>query len=150
MKKVILISAMFYNILFGVEKYQANLAGHIVIDSKTMVEIPNDAPEFFKTYGKFSNFTREEKIGTFKSKGNRETDFYLPFKNQPIQGHSGIKYIPNEGVYWVLSDNGLGKKHNSYDAMLYVHKFKFDFENSKYELLKTVFLRMVIKNILIP
>ena len=98
--------------------------------SKSTVKPPKDAPDFFKTYGKFANIAREEKIGTFKSKGNRETDFYLPFKNQPIQGHSGIKYIPKKDVFWVISDNGLGKKYNSYDAMLYAHEFKFDFKNS--------------------
>ncbi len=141
MKKVILTSAMLCSVLFGVQEYEANLAGHIIIDSKSTVKPPKDAPDFFKTYGKFANITREEKIGTFKSKGNRETDFYLPFKNQPIQGHSGIKYIPKKDVFWVISDNGLGKKYNSYDAMLYAHEFKFDFKNSKYELLKTVFFK---------
>ncbi|HHD0557542.1 TPA: esterase-like activity of phytase family protein [Campylobacter jejuni] len=141
MKKVILTSAMLCSVLFGVQEYEANLAGHIIIDSKSTVKPPKDAPDFFKTYGKFANITREEKIGIFKSKGNRETDFYLPFKNQPIQGHSGIKYIPKKDVFWVISDNGLGKKYNSYDAMLYAHEFKFDFKNSKYELLKTVFFK---------
>ncbi|EEP6732921.1 esterase-like activity of phytase family protein, partial [Campylobacter jejuni] len=141
MKKVILTSAMLCSVLFGVQEYEANLAGHIIIDSKSTVKPPKDALDFFKTYGKFANITREEKIGTFKSKGNRETDFYLPFKNQPIQGHSGIKYIPKKDVFWVISDNGLGKKYNSYDSMLYAHEFKFDFKNSKYELLKTVFFK---------
>lgn len=141
MKKIILLSVIFCSALFGVKEYEANLAGHILIDSKSVIKPPKDAPEFFKTYGKFANFIREEKIGTFKSKGNRETDFYLPFENQPIQGHSGIKYIPKEDVYWVIADNGLGKKINSYDAMLYVHKFKFDFKNSNYEHIKTIFLK---------
>lgn len=141
MKKVILTSAMLCSVLFGIQEHEANLAGHIIIDSKSTVKPPKDAPDFFKTYGKFANITREEKIGTFKSKGNRETDFYLPFKNQPIQGHSGIKYIPKKDVFWVISDNGLGKKYNSYDTMLYAHEFKFDFKNSKYELLKTVFFK---------
>lgn len=124
-----------------VTEYEANLAGHIIIDSKSTIKPPKDAPDFFKSYGKFANFTREEKIAAFKSKGNRQTDYYLPFYNQPIQGHSGIKYIPKEDVYWVITDNGLGKKHNSYDAMLYAHKFKFDFKNSKYKLLKTIFFK---------
>lgn len=45
-----------------------------------------DARDFFKTYGKFVNLTREEKISAFKSKGNKETDFYLSFKNKGIVG----------------------------------------------------------------
>lgn len=73
MKKVILTSAMLCSVLFGVQEYEANLAGHIIIDSKSTVKPPKDAPDFFKTYGKFANIAREEKIGTFKSKGNRET-----------------------------------------------------------------------------
>lgn len=123
MKKVILISTMLCSVLFGVQEYEANLLGHIIIDSKSTVKPPKDAPDFFKTYGKFANITREEKIGLLNPK---ETDFYLPFKNQPIQGHSGIKYIPKKDVFWVIGDNGLGKKYNSYDAMLYAHEFKFD------------------------
>ncbi len=68
MKKVILTSAMLCSVLFGIQEHEANLAGHIIIDSKSTVKPPKDAPDFFKTYGKFANITREEKIGTFKSK----------------------------------------------------------------------------------
>ncbi len=62
MKKVILTSAMLCSVLFGVQEYEANLAGHIIIDSKSTVKPPKDAPDFFKTYGKFANITREEKL----------------------------------------------------------------------------------------
>lgn len=51
MKKVILTSAMLCSVLFGVQEYEANLAGHIIIDSKSTVKPPKDAPDFFKTYG---------------------------------------------------------------------------------------------------
>lgn len=62
MKKVILTSAMLCSVLFGVQEYEANLAGHIIIDSKSTVKPPKDASDFFKTYGKFANITREEKL----------------------------------------------------------------------------------------
>lgn len=62
MKKVILTSAMLCSVLFGVQEYEANLAGHIIIDSKSTVKPPKDAPDFFKTYGKFANIAREEKL----------------------------------------------------------------------------------------
>ncbi len=62
MKKVILTSAMLCSVLFGVQEYEANLAGHIIIDSKSTAKPPKDAPDFFKTYGKFANITREEKL----------------------------------------------------------------------------------------
>ncbi|MDA3967822.1 MULTISPECIES: esterase-like activity of phytase family protein [Helicobacter] len=138
MKKIVLCATLFSTLVLARE-YEANLKGHITIDSKAYIKPPKDAPEFFNTYGKFANFTREEKIASFVSKGNRETDYYLPFNNQPIQGHSGIKYDKNTDSYFVLTDNGLGKKHNSYDAMLYMHNFKLDFKDSSYKLVETIF-----------
>lgn len=139
MKKTSILLLLICNLAFANQEYEANLKGHIIIDSKSFVKPPKDAPEFFNTYGKFASFKREEKIGSLKSHGNRETDYYLPFEGQPIQGHSGIKYDSKSDSYWVLTDNGLGKKHNSYDAMLYIHNFKFDFKNSSYKLVKTIF-----------
>ena len=91
MKKVILTSAMLCSVLFGVQEYEANLAGHIIIDSKSTVKPPKDAPDFFKTYGQFAHITREEEIGSFKSPGIRLPDFYLPFNTQPKHGHGGLK-----------------------------------------------------------
>ncbi len=43
----------------------------------------------------------------------------LPFRGQPVQGHSGIKTMP-DGTYWVVSDNGFGTKANSPDAALFL------------------------------
>lgn len=51
MKKVILTSAMLCSVLFGVQEYEANLAGHIIIDSKSTVKPPKDAPDFLKLMG---------------------------------------------------------------------------------------------------
>lgn len=39
-----------------------------------------DVRDFFKTYGKFANLTREEKISAFKSKGNKEQIFICLLK----------------------------------------------------------------------
>lgn len=47
MKKVILTSAMLCSVLFGIQEHEANLAGHIIIDSKSTVKPPKDAPDFF-------------------------------------------------------------------------------------------------------
>ncbi|GII92273.1 esterase-like activity of phytase family protein [Sinosporangium siamense] len=49
----------------------------------------------------------------------------LPFPNQPVQGFSGI--VPRGGgVYDMLSDNGYGRKNNSADFLLRVHRVKAD------------------------
>ncbi len=101
MKKIVFSALLIYNYLFAAQ-YEANLAGQMAIDSKSFIEIPKDAPEFFQSYGKFSNFIIEEKVETYRSKGARDTDYYLPFENHPIQGYRGIKYIPGDATYRVL------------------------------------------------
>ncbi len=37
------------------------------------------------------------------------TGISLPFKGQPLQGHSGIKKMP-DGSFWIITDNGFGSK----------------------------------------
>jgi hypothetical protein len=41
-------------------------------------------------------------------------------KGQPLQGHSGIKVMP-DGSFWVLTDNGAGSRYNSADYMIYLN-----------------------------
>jgi hypothetical protein len=50
----------------------------------------------------------------------RPTGVSLPFKGQPLQGHSGIKVMP-DGSFWVITDNGMGARSNSPDSMLGRH-----------------------------
>jgi len=44
------------------------------------------------------------------------TGVVLPSKGQPIQGHSGIKVMP-DGTYWMITDIGFGSKANSPGSM---------------------------------
>ena len=62
----------------------------------------------------------------------RPTGVSLPFKGQPLQGHSGIKVMP-DGSFWVLTDNGMGSRYNSADSMLYLNRHKIDWATGKIE-----------------
>src|SRR5262245_24295753 len=51
--------------------------------------------------------------GQFDNEGRRAA---APrFDSQPVQGVSSIKPGPTSGVWWALSDNGYGRKWNSWD-----------------------------------
>ena len=99
-----------------------------------------DAPADLQTSGKFTTAQRTEQIGSIEGLSNgRPTGVSLPFKGQPLQGHSGIKHMA-DGTFWVLTDNGAGAKANSPDFMLYLNHYKVDFKSGKFQRLKTVFL----------
>ena len=42
-----------------------------------------------------------------------------PFPSQPVQGFSGVQFVPREGgqTLWFLSDNGFGSLGNSADYL---------------------------------
>ena len=76
--------------------FPATLAGHVVMPAQSFIAAPNDAPEDLKISGKFTTGKRVEAIGTVEGQSaGRPTGVSLPFKGQPIQGHSGIKKMPN-------------------------------------------------------
>jgi hypothetical protein len=64
---------------------------------------------------------------------------FLPFKGQPVQGHSGIKRMA-DGSFWILTDNGAGSKANSPDFMLHLNHYKVDFKSGEFKRMHTVFL----------
>lgn len=120
--------------------YPATLAGHAVMPAASFVKPPADAPADFAISGKFSNGPRSEKIGSVEGlSANRPTGMFLPFEGQPLQGHSGIKHMP-DGSFWVLTDNGFGSKANSADSMLYLNHYRIDFQSGEFKRLATVFL----------
>jgi hypothetical protein len=121
--------------------FPAKLAGHIVIPAETFVDVPADAPADLKVSGKFAtSATRIEAIGTAEGKSaGRPTGVKVPFKGQPIQGHSGIKRMA-DGSFWVLTDNGFGSKANSPDSALYLNHYTFDWAKGTAERVKTIFL----------
>lgn len=120
------------------QEFSAKLDGHIIIKADTKIKPPKDAPEFLQSTGKFFTKTRTDKLESVPVTSPRTSGFSLPFKDQAIQGHSGIKFVGND-EYWVLTDNGLGAKANSADAMLYINKYKFDFKNGTAKHLQTIF-----------
>lgn len=48
--------------MFGVQEYEANLAGHIIIDSKSTVQPPKDAPDFLKLIGNLQISLEKKKL----------------------------------------------------------------------------------------
>ena len=120
--------------------FPATLAGHVVMPAKSFVAAPKDAPQDLQVSGKFSNGQRTEALGTVEGmSGGRPTGVSLPFKGQPLQGHSGIKKMA-DGSFWILTDNGFGAKANSPDSMLYLNHYKVDFKAGTMKKLETVFL----------
>lgn len=122
------------------QAYPATLSGHAVLPALTLIAAPKDAPADLQTSGKFTTGSRVEKLASVEGKSvGRPTGIALPFKGQPVQGHSGIKRMA-DGSYWVLTDNGAGSKANSPDFMLHLSHYQVDFQSGKFNRLKTVFL----------
>ncbi|MFZ4288826.1 esterase-like activity of phytase family protein [Variovorax sp. HJSM1_2] len=120
--------------------FPATLAGHAVLPAQSFVPAPKDAPEDLKHSGKFTNGAREEKLGAVMGlSAGRPTGVGVPFDGQPLQGHSGIKKMP-DGSFWILTDNGAGSKANSPDFMLYLNHYKVDFKSGAFTRLNTIFL----------
>jgi hypothetical protein len=120
--------------------YPATLAGHAVMPAATFIPAPADAPKDLQISGKFTNGQRVEKLGSVEGlSAGRPTGVFLPFKGQPIQGHSGIKRMA-DGSYWLLTDNGAGSKANSPDFMLYLNQYAVDFKAGSFKRIRTIFL----------
>src|SRR3954447_2219983 len=83
------------------DEFPAKLAGHLVMPAATFIDAPADAPAGLKTSGKYTTGKRVDALGTVMGKSyERATGVSLPFKGQPLQGHSGIKSI-GDGTFWV-------------------------------------------------
>lgn len=120
--------------------YPATLTGHAVLPALTLIPAPKDAPSDLQVSGKFTTGQRVDKINSIEGQSaGRPTGVFLPFKGQPVQGHSGIKHMP-DGSFWLLTDNGAGSKANSPDFMLHLNQYKVDFKSGQLQRLRTVFL----------
>jgi hypothetical protein len=134
---VFLASAAFAQ---GEGEFPATLKGHAVLPAQSFIDAPADAPDDLKTAGKYTTGKRVDAVGSVMGKSyERPTGVSLPFKGQPLQGHSGIKVMP-DGSFWVLTDNGMGSRYNSADSMLYLNRHKIDWTSGKIERQETVFL----------
>ena len=122
------------------QAYPATLAGHAVLPANSLIAAPKDAPTDLHTSGKFTTGKRVDKLGSVEGlSAGRPTGVSLPFKGQPVQGHSGIKRMA-DGSYWLLTDNGAGSKANSPDFALYLNRYAVDFKTGTLKRLQTVFL----------
>jgi hypothetical protein len=120
--------------------FPATLSGHAILPAQTMIAAPKDAPADLQVSGKFTTGQRVDKIASVEGlSAGRPTGVFLPFKGQPVQGHSGIKRMA-DGSYWLLTDNGAGSKANSPDFMLYLNRYSVDFKSGQFKRLETVFL----------
>lgn len=80
--------------------FPATLAGHVVMPAQSFMAAPKDAPEDLKISGKFSTGKRVEALGTVEGmSAGRPTGISLPFKGQPLQGHSGIRCLTAASGY---------------------------------------------------
>ena len=122
------------------QAYPATLVGHAVMPALTLIEAPADAPADLRVAGKFTTPRRVDQIGSIEGlSAGRPTGVKLPFAGQPVQGHSGIKRMA-DGSYWLLTDNGAGRKSNSPDFMLFLARYEVDFASGQFKRLETVFL----------
>ncbi|MFP8777368.1 esterase-like activity of phytase family protein [Hydrogenophaga sp. RWCD_12] len=120
--------------------FPATLSGHAILPAQSFIAAPKDAPADLQLSGKFTTSQRVEAIGTVEGKSaGRSTGVSLPFKGQPVQGHSGIKRMA-DGSFWLLTDNGAGSKANSPDFMLYLNRYAVDFKSGQFKRQQTVFL----------
>ncbi|MDR2789775.1 MAG: esterase-like activity of phytase family protein [Campylobacteraceae bacterium] len=147
LKRVILTLAACCAGWLDAKEYPSDLAGHALLEANSFIKAPKDAPESLKTSGKFTTSKRVDKLSSVEGLSNaRPTGMFLPFDGQPLQGHSGIKYL-KDGALWLLTDNGAGSKANSPDFMLYLNHYKVDFKSGKFKPLKSVFLHDEDKNV---
>ena len=125
---------------FADQAFPATLAGHAVMPAATFIDVPADAPADLRVSGKFTTGKRVDSIGSIEGlSAGRPTGVSLPFKGQPIQGHSGIQKMA-DGTFWILTDNGFGAKANSSDSALYLNRYRVDFNQGSFERLETIFL----------
>ncbi|WP_374413435.1 esterase-like activity of phytase family protein [Hydrogenophaga sp.] len=120
--------------------FPATLSGHAVMPAKSFIAAPKDAPADLQLSGKFTTGRRVDAVGSVDGlSAGRPTGVSLPFRGQPIQGHSGVKRMA-DGSFWLLTDNGAGSKANSQDFMLFLNRYAVDFKSGQFKRLQTVFL----------
>ncbi|UVF18296.1 esterase-like activity of phytase family protein [Microvirga terrae] len=140
-----LLAALPLAVLLGTsahaqQQFPAVLAGHAILPALSFVDAPADAPADLKVSGKFTAGKRVEALGSIEgTSGDRPTGVKLPFRGQPLQGHSGIK-SNGDGTFWVITDNGFGSRATSPDSMLYLNRHRIDWTKGSVERLETVFL----------
>lgn len=112
--------------------FPVELAGQAVLPAATFIAPPGDAPAHLSVSGRFA-------LPQAPRHGPGQTGLSLPFAGQPVQGFSGIQPA-GDGSYWVVSDNGFGRRSNSADALLMIHRVRPDFTRGSVMIERTIFL----------
>jgi hypothetical protein len=135
------LAAALSFVVHAQQEVPARLTGHAVLPAASFIQPPADAPADLRVSGKFANGPmRIDALGSSEGRsGGRPTGVKLPFAGQPVQGHSGIKHMP-DGSFWVITDNGFGTKANSPDAALFLSHYRIDWTAGSINRLNTVFL----------
>jgi hypothetical protein len=130
------------------QAFPATLVGQAILPAASFTKPPADAPASMAVSGRYTHpdTRRRDQIGSIPGisflsdpKAPRFTGVDTPFKGQPIQGFSGIKWM-KDGTAWVTGDNGFGTRANSPDAMLMFYHVRFDWKTHQIVILRTVFL----------
>jgi hypothetical protein len=122
-------------------EFPAVLAGHAILPAETFIDPPADAPADARLSGKFTTGARVEAPGTVMGRSaGRPTGVSLPFRGQPVQGHSGIRRMA-DGSFWLLTDNGFGSRANSPDALLFMNRYTVDWAAGTLQRQQTIWFR---------
>ncbi|WP_119679896.1 esterase-like activity of phytase family protein [Indioceanicola profundi] len=115
----------------------ARLDGIAVLPAGSALKPPADAPPLLLSTGKFASDDgrRVEALGAIPVHGMPG----LPVLGQPLQGISGLRHGP-QGSYWAITDNGLGARTNSVDAMPAIHRLRPDWSDGAVRHLETIWL----------
>lgn len=140
-------------------KCPATLKGWAYLPAGSSVKAPGSAPDFFDISGRYQgsrNWLNETLYAYPACAGpanpTRCTNFRSPYRDQAVQGFSGIKTIRDKagrptGEYYTMTDNGLGNKRNSPDCLLMFHRMRPDWRNNNYRRITTTFLSDPYKRI---
>jgi hypothetical protein len=130
------------------QPFPSTLAGHAMLPAATFIRPPADAPASMSVSGRYTHADgrRRDEIGSITGvsflsdpKAPRLTGINTPFKGQPLQGFSGIKW-QKDGTAWTVTDNGFGTRANSPDAMLMFHHIRLDWNSGQMQVLRSVYL----------
>lgn len=134
-------------------RFPAQLAGHAILPAATFLAPHPDAPAEFALSGRHAarpgqRIEAPESVPTFNGSGRRArpTGLALPFRQQPVQGISGLA-PDGDGAWWAIADNGFGSRANSADALLMLHRLRIDWPNGSVVRQTTQFLSDPLRRI---
>jgi hypothetical protein len=114
---------------------RAALEALATLPANSFIAPPADASQDFASPGNFS----QSGLRNSDVMHPRTRETALPAPGQVVQGVSALR-AAGDGSWWALSDNGFGAKLNSPDAMLMLHRVRFDWARGAVTVEETLFL----------